>query len=195
MQNIDDIIVREEKKSDYEYPTPGMVDAICCGIWNVGVQKTEYMGDVKYRNKIVIGFILDQVSEKTGAPMIQYEAVGLSLFEKSKLYQIIKSWTSKTIPDDERPNYDLKPFVGKRATLNLVQNNEYINIGAVLPPQQSNKVELIDPFNGETHPFVRKMLEKSAQAVLEKEAIEANKKVNLSEIKPLDSDKNKKAPF
>lgn len=195
MQNINDITVRQENKMDYELPKPGMVNAICCGIWNIGLQRVEYMGNVKYRKKIALGFILDQKSSKTGLPIIQYETAVLSLFDKSKLYGIIQSWTSKSIPEEDRPNYDLTPFVGKRATLNLVQDNEYVNIDAVLPAQESNKVEMVDLFDGEVHPFVKKMLEKSTQAALEKEALEKNEHVNLSDIKPSKSEESEKAPF
>lgn len=191
MHNINNITVTmNEKANDYEKPTAGMVDAICCGIWNVGLQKVEYkkLGVVKYQEQIAIGFILSQLSERTGLPMLQYETYGLSLFEKSKLYKMIQSWTSKNIDEKDKGNYDLSPFVGKKATLNLIQNNEYINIGAVLPAQESNKVELVELYDSGIHPYVQKKLDRSEQAVLEKQAEE----INVSEIKPLESEK---APF
>lgn len=139
MTNFDDLIYSEEKK--YDVIEVGMQDAVCCGIWKVGNQKTEYQGEIKYPDKLIIGFELGQLSSK-GGPMLKLEMYTNSLFPKSNLCQHIEEWTSKKITDEDRLHYDLRALIGKKATLNIVANENWRNIRSILPPNKSNNLEI-----------------------------------------------------
>lgn len=182
--DFDNLVITTEKKT-FEKPKAGLQNAICVGVWNVGRQKIEFQNEVKFKDQIIIGFELEQRSTDRDEPMLHLEKYNMSLHEKSKLAPVVESWFSKKLNDSERYNYDLRTLIGKRATLNLIENGDYINISTVLPPQESNKLESENVLKGEVPNFVKVMREKAVQENSVEEP-----KIDISEIKPVE-----KAPF
>lgn len=182
--DFDNLIIKQEKKL-YEKPKPGLQNGICIGVWNVGRQKIEFQNEIKFKEQIIIGFELEQRNEERDEPLLHLEKYNMSLHEKSKLSPIIESWLSKKLTDNERYYYDLKTLIGKRATINFIENGEYINISTILPAQESNKLESQNVLQGEIPKFVQVMRDKSI-----KEDQSEETKVDISEIKPVE-----KAPF
>jgi hypothetical protein len=175
--NFDNLIVKQETR-EYEKIKPGLINAICVGVWNIGKQKIEFQGEVKFKTQVIIGFEVQQRHSEKDEPMLQLSKFNMSLHEKSKLGPMIESWFSKKLTDSERYNYDLKQIIGKKCTLNLIENGNYINIATILPPQESNKLVSEDVLKGELPNFVKTMREK---AVKEDE----QPSVNVDEIVPV----------
>lgn len=175
--DFDNLIVTAKKK-EYETIKPGLINAICVGVWNVGIQKSEYNEEVKFNEKIVIGFEVEQRDSVNNLQLLHLESFTMSLHPKSKLGPMIESWFSKKLTDKERYNYDLTQIVGKRCTLNLIENGTWINIATILPAQESNKLESMDVLKGEVPTRVKNL---RAKAVIEDE----QPSVNVDEIVPV----------
>lgn len=175
--DFDNLVVKQETR-EYEKIKPGLINAICVGVWNIGKQKIEFQGEVKFKTQVIIGFEVQQRHSEKDEPMLQLSKFNMSLHEKSKLGPMVESWFSKKLTDSERYNYDLKQIIGKKCTLNLIENGNYINIATILPPQESNKLVSEDVLKGELPNFVKTMREK---AVIEDE----QPSVNVDEIVPV----------
>ncbi len=160
--DFDNLIVKQEKR-EFEKIKPGLINAICVGVWNIGKQKIEFQGEVKLKQQIIIGFEVQQRHSEKDEPMLQLSKFNMSLHEKSKLGPMIESWFSKTLSDSERYNYDLKQIVGKKCTLNLIENGTWINIATILPAQESNKLVSENVLKGELPNFVKTMREKAVK--------------------------------
>jgi len=194
--NFDNLIVKQETR-EYEKIKPGLINAICVGVWNIGKQKIEFQGEVKFKTQVIIGFEVQQRHSEKDEPMLQLSKFNMSLHEKSKLGPMIESWFSKKLTDSERYNYDLKQIIGKKCTLNLIENGNYINIATILPPQESNKLVSEDVLKGELPNFVKTMREKAVKEdeqtsvnvdeivpVLPKKEVKKKEQVELSEKTP-----------
>lgn len=191
--NFDNLVVTQEKR-EFEKIKPGLINAICVGVWNIGKQKIEFQGEVKFKTQVIIGFEVQQRHSEKDEPMLQLSKFNMSLHEKSNLGPMIESWFSKKLTNSERYNYDLKQIIGKKCTLNLIENGEYINIATILPPQESNKLVSEDVLKGELPNFVKIMREKAVKEdeqpsidvdkivpVLPKKEAKKKKQVELSE--------------
>lgn len=195
--DFDNLVVTQQKK-EYEKINPGLHNAICVGIWNVGKQKIEFNGEVKYKQQVIFGFEVEQRNSETNEQMLHLEKYNMSLHEKSRLAPLIESWTNQKLKDNERYNFDLSNFVGKKATLNLIENGNYTNISAILAAQDTNKMKMEDVLKGEVPNFVKTM---RAKAVINDSDQET--KVNINDIKPVEKDTqslqktklDQKAPF
>tara|TARA_R110002020_G_scaffold357043_5_gene569494 strand:+ start:1724 stop:2311 length:588 start_codon:yes stop_codon:yes gene_type:complete len=192
--DFDNLIVTGKKK-EYENIKPGLINAICVGVWNIGVQKSEYNEEVKFNEKIIIGFEVEQRNSVSNLQIFHPEVFTMSLHAKSKLGPMIESWFSKKLTDKERYNYDLKKIVGKRCTLNLIENGTWISIATILPAQESNKLESMDVLKGEVPTRVKNSREK---AVIN----ENEPQINIDDVKPLEdlakkpeAENTEKAPF
>lgn len=194
--NFDNLIVRQEKR-EFEKIKPGLINAICVGVWNIGKQKIEFQGEVKLKQQIIIGFEVQQRHSEKDEPMLQLSKFNMSLHEKSKLGPMIESWFSKTLSDSERYNYDLKQIVGKRCTLNLIENGTWINIATILPAQESNKLASENVLQGEIPNFVKTMREKAVKED-EQPSVNVDEIVAVQpkkEIKKKDSVELSETPF
>ena len=189
--DFDNLVVTQQKK-EYEKINPGMHNAICVGVWNVGPQETKY----GIKNKFVIGFEVEQRYSSTQLQMLHPEVYTMSMHEKSKFAMLYESWIGKKLKDEERYKFNFNECIGKKATLNIVHGDKYVNISAILPPQDSNNIEAEDTLKGETPNIVKSM---RAKAVIN----DQETKVNINDIKPVEKDTqslqktklDQKAPF
>ena len=62
-ENKMSIIAKASEKEFENIPLPeaGTVHAVCCGVWDLGMQESTYNGETKLRHKIVIAWELSQL--------------------------------------------------------------------------------------------------------------------------------------
>lgn len=124
---------------------PGMHLARCYRVVDLGTQKTEWQGQVKHLQKIMIQFEVhgedDQgkplVTSK-GEPMSISKNYTLSLAEKATLRKDLQTWRGRDFTADELRGFELKNILGHWAMLSVAKsmgNNgkEYTNIMSVNP--------------------------------------------------------------
>lgn len=168
--DFDNLVVMDKKK-EYEKIKPGLHNAICVGVWNIGPHKSEY----GIKNKFMIGFEVEQRNTQTNEQMLHLDIYTMSVHKKSKFGMLYESWIGQRLKDEDRSKFNFSQCVGKKATLNIIHNEKYVNISAILPAQDGNSIKLEDVLKGEIPSFVKTM---RAKAVIEDE----QPSVNVDEI-------------
>jgi hypothetical protein len=139
---------------------PGMHLARCYRIIDLGTQKSEYQGQVKYLQKVMLQFEVHGEDEKgkalvtsKGDPLSISKNYTLSLAEKATLRLDLQTWRGVAFTPDQLRGFELKNILGHWAMLSVAKsigNNgkEYTNIMSVNPvPQAIKKAGLPDGVN------------------------------------------------
>ena len=139
------LLAKNESKG-FEKPTPGMHDAICVFVEDIGTHTVKTQWGDKKQHKIVICWEIDELiksGEYTNRPFMLSRRYTFTLFEKGNLSKTLESWFAKKISDEVRKTgFDLEKLIGKRCTLNLIESDDgqYVNVENVLPPNVANKL-------------------------------------------------------
>jgi len=153
------IIAKDGGKEFAKIPLPeaGTTQAVCCGVWDLGNQKTKYQnedGSDKYQHKIVIAWeiserINEPSSEYNGKPYMMTKTYTLSLGEKANLRRDLESWRGKPFTaEDVKQGFDLEKlygvncFIGIKHETSVKNGNTYANVTAILPlPKGTEKIQ------------------------------------------------------
>lgn len=127
---------------------PGSHVARCYRIVDLGTQKTEYLGQLKYLRKVMFGWELHGddnegkplVTEK-GEPMAIFKNYTLSLNEKANLRLDLQSWRGKPFSDAEANRFDISVVLGQWCMLNVIHrpgkdDKIFANVAGVSPIPQ-----------------------------------------------------------
>lgn len=152
-------IVKAEGGSFTPVP-PGMHLARCYRIVDLGTQKTEYMGAVKYLPKVMLQFEVHSEDEdgsplvtSKGEPMTISKNYTVSLSEKASLRNDLQTWRGRDFTADELRGFELEKILDQWAMISVTKttgNNgkEYTNIANINPvPSNIKKAGLPDPYN------------------------------------------------
>lgn len=130
---------------------PGMHLARCYRIVDLGTQKSEFQGQIKYLQKVMLQFEVHGEDEKgkalvtsKGDPLSISKNYTLSLAEKATLRKDLQTWRGVAFTPDQLRGFELKNVLGHWAMLSVakdVGNNgkEYTNIMSVNPVPVSIK--------------------------------------------------------
>lgn len=155
-----------EDKSNFESVPSGMHLARCYRIIDLGTQKSEYMGQVKYLHKIMLGWEIHGTNDdgtplkmRDGRPFAIFKNYTLSWSEKATLRNDLQSWRGKPFTQEEMRRFDLKTVLNAWCMLNVIERagqdgNMYVNVSGVTPvpamikkgglPEAINKNELFN---------------------------------------------------
>jgi hypothetical protein len=139
---------------------PGMHLARCYRIVDLGTQKSEYQGQVKYLHKAMLQFEVHGEDEKgkplvtsKGDPLSISKNYTLSLAEKATLRNDLQTWRGVAFTPEQLRGFELKNILGHWAMLSVAKsigNNgkEYTNIMSVNPvPMAIKKAGLPEAVN------------------------------------------------
>jgi len=139
---------------------PGMHLARCYRIVDLGTQKSEYQGQVKHLQKVMIQFEVHGEDDNgnalvtaKGEPMSISKNFTLSLSEKATLRIDLQAWRGRDFTADELRGFELKNVLGAWAMITAAKsagNNgkEYTNIISINPvPVAIKKAGLPEGFN------------------------------------------------
>jgi hypothetical protein len=134
--------------------------ARCYRVVDLGTQKSEYLGQVKNLQKIMIQFEVHSEDDNgnalvtsKGEPMTISKNFTLSLAEKATLRKDLVSWRGREFTNDELNGFELKNILGAWAYLSIAKsmgNNgkEYTNIMSINPvPPALKKSGLPNGYN------------------------------------------------
>ena len=163
-------------KTPLPLPESGTTQAVCCAVWDLGLQKTTYMGEEKIQHKVIIAW---EIAEKINAPESEYNGkrymlnkkYTLSLGEKANLRKDLESWRGKKFTAEEVKNgFDLEGLYGINCLLGVEHvpdrtdpSKVYANVTAILPPPKG--YEKMTPERAKDEQPPKWVLEKIAQAV------------------------------
>ena len=135
------ILKEESGASSWENPKPGLHQAVCVYIDDLGMQQTNY-GE-KHQLKLV--FELDQ-QRSDGGPIRMGRKYTATLNEKGALRGDLKSWRGADLTVEEKNEFNLEKLVGAQAQLNIEEFQKQDGtagtaIGAILPPADGQNLE------------------------------------------------------
>jgi len=150
----------EDKGGDFERCPSGMHLARCYRIIDLGTQKSEYMGQVKYLHKVMLGWEIhgsndagEPLKMKDGRPFAIFKNYTLSWSEKANLRLDLQSWRGKQFSQDELRRFDLKTILGVWCMLNIIDRvgtdgKTYTNVNGITPvPSVIKQAGLPAPVN------------------------------------------------
>lgn len=166
----------ESKFAKLPLPEPGTHLAVCCAVWDLGLQKSSYMGEEKIQHKVIIAWEIDQKidapdSEYHGKPYMLNKKYTLSLGDKANLRKDLESWRGKPFTAEElQGGFDIEKLYGINCLLGIKHEADrndaskvYANVTAILPPQKGT--EKILPLRTREEPPPKWVLEKIQQAL------------------------------
>jgi hypothetical protein len=165
-----------DKFAKLPLPEAGTTQAVCCAVWDLGLQKTSYMGEEKTQHKIIIAWEIVQKidapdSEYHGKPYMLNRKYTLSLGEKANLRKDLESWRGRPFTAEElQSGFDVTKLYGANCLLGIKHEPDrndpskvYANVTAILPPMKG--AEKIEPLRARDEAPPKWVQEKQAQAV------------------------------
>lgn len=155
-------------------PEAGTVQAVCCGVWDLGLQKTSYNGKEKLQHKVIIAW---EISETINAPESEYHGkrymlnrrYTLSLAEKATLRHDLEAWRGKPFTSAELEGFDVEVLYGINCLLGVSHKPSadntrvYANVSSILPPIKG--MERMTPERAKDEQPPKWVIELQAQAV------------------------------
>jgi hypothetical protein len=178
-KNMSPIIAKDNSETKFAklpLPEAGTVQAVCCAVWDLGNQKTSYMGKERIQHKIIIAWEISQTidapdSEYHGKPYMLTRKYTLSMGELSNLRKDLEAWRGKPFTAEEvRNGVDLEKLYGVNCYIGIKHEPDrndaskvYANVTAILPLPKG--VQSIKPVRAHDEAPPKWVIEKQAQAV------------------------------
>lgn len=99
---------------------PGIYEAVCFGLIDIGTQHGEYQGQEKVRHQVIMKFELleEHYNDDTGTHRMQFaQFYTLSLHEKAMLRKHLIGWRGREFTAEELKGFELKNILGKNCLL------------------------------------------------------------------------------
>ena len=164
-----------EKFDTIPLPEPGTVQAVCCGVWDLGLQESTYNGETKLRHKIIIAWELAQLidaptSEYHGKPYMMSKTYTLSLYDNAALKKDLESWRGKPFTHEEiEAGVDVEKLYGVNCMIGVTHvpgykdpSKTFAGVSAILPPVKG--MERLVPVRKQDEQPPKWVVEKQAQA-------------------------------
>ena len=135
----------EDKGGSFETTPVGSHLARCYRIVDVGTQKSEYQGQVKYLHKVMLGWEIHGVNEDgtpikmmDGRSFVMFKNYTLSWSDKATLRIDLQAWRGRPFTAEEMRRFDLKTVLGAWCMLNVIERagqdgKMYVNVANISP--------------------------------------------------------------
>jgi hypothetical protein len=157
----------EDTGESFERCPAGMHLGRCYRIIDLGTQKSEFKGEIKFQHKIMLGWEIHGAKDDgskllmaDGRPFAIFKNYTLSWSEKANLRLDLQSWRGKAFTQEEMRRFDLSTVMGAWCMLNVIDkpsktgNRVYSNVDGITPvptlikqagyPQAVNKNEMFN---------------------------------------------------
>jgi hypothetical protein len=153
------LIAKESGGGTFTPVPPGMYLARCYRIVDLGTQKSEYLGQVKNLQKVMLQFEVHGEDDEgkpllttKNEPMSISKNFTLSLAEKATLRKDLQTWRGKEFTADELKGFQLDNVLGAWAMIAITKamgNNgkEYTNIANINSVPKAMKASLPEGHN------------------------------------------------
>ena len=154
------LIAKDSGGGNFTPVAPGMHLARCYRIVDLGTQTTDFQGQIKHLQKVMLQFEVHGEDDNgkplvtpKGEPMSISKNFTLSLAEKATLRKDLQAWRGREFTADELRGFELKNVLGVWAMITAskaVGNNgkEYTNIVSINPvPVAIKKAGMPQGFN------------------------------------------------
>lgn len=135
----------EDKGGSFESTPVGSHLARCYRIVDLGTQKSEYQGQVKYLHKVMLGWEIHGVNDdgtpikmQDGRPFAMFKNYTLSWSDKATLRIDLQAWRGRPFTAEEMRRFDLKTILGAWCMLNVIERagtdgKMYVNVANISP--------------------------------------------------------------
>lgn len=129
-------------ENDFEKAPAGVHLARCIRLIDLGHQLNKKFGKSQHKIRIYweLPNALMKSGEFAGKPFVVTRLYTLSLSEKSDLRTDLKSWRGREFTPQELAGFDLNNIVDKCCLLNIVHNDDFANIAAIMPVLQGTPI-------------------------------------------------------
>ena len=154
------LIAKDSGGGSFTPVAPGMHLARCYRIVDMGTQKTDFQGQVKHLQKVMLQFEVHGEDEDgkplvtaKGEPMSISKNFTLSLAEKATLRLDLQAWRGRPFTADELRGFELKNVLGVWAMITAARalgknGKEFTNIVSINPvPVTIKRAGLPEGFN------------------------------------------------
>ena len=154
------LIAKDSGGGSFTPVAPGMHLARCYRIVDMGTQKTDFQGQVKHLQKVMLQFEVHGEDEDgkplvtaKGEPMSISKNFTLSLAEKATLRLDLQAWRGRPFTADELRGFELKNVLGVWAMITAAKalgknGKEFTNIVSINPvPVTIKRAGLPEGFN------------------------------------------------
>ncbi len=103
-------------------PQPGMVQAVCYDIWNLGRQRVMYQGSPQIKPQVIIAFEVDELMKDgnyAGKRFTIQRTFTAKVSDKAKVWPFLESWKGQKMSVDERKKFDFDSLVGTNCVINI----------------------------------------------------------------------------
>ena len=120
------IIAKEGANFEFRQIAPGSYPARCVRVIDLGTHEAEYMGEMKEKREVMLGFEFPTEMEtfdenKWPQPFFSSKYFTLSLAEKANLRKFLENWRGKWFTADELQGFDLSNLVGIPALISIIE--------------------------------------------------------------------------
>ena len=138
-------LIVEDTGGSFESTPVGSHLARCYRIVDLGTQKSEYQGQVKYLHKVMLGWEIHGVNDdgspikmKDGRPFAMFKNYTLSWSDKATLRIDLQAWRGRPFTAEEMRRFDLKTVLGAWCMLNVIERlgndgKMYVNVANISP--------------------------------------------------------------
>lgn len=153
-----------EKTNTFENCPAGVHLARCYRIVDLGTQRSQYAGQVKFLHKIMVSWEVHVIDEDTGQPVLTKKSEPFGIFknynlswdERASLRLDLQSWRGKPFTQEEMRRFDLKNVLGAYCMINVIHKSGesgdvFANVSDIMPvPSLVKQKGLPAPHNANT---------------------------------------------
>jgi len=130
------IIAKAKELKSFQNPPVGNHQAVCCGVWDLGLQNIKWQEQEKTVHQVCIGWELEEIND-SGKRFVVYRKYTLTLHEKGSLCKDLTSWRGRPFTEEEKDGFDVEVLIGVNCLLNIIHsqsgNKTFANIAGVSP--------------------------------------------------------------
>ena len=120
----------KKTSGDFEKIPPGLHQAVCVGVYGLGLQKIIWKEEIKIQPKVRLVWELKK-KDSNGNPFFLSKTYTLSLGDKANLFKDLKDWRGKAFTAEELEAFEVKNVEGANCMLNIIHEGDYANISSI----------------------------------------------------------------
>jgi hypothetical protein len=128
---------RSSSSSSFVPCPPGLHQAVCVDVIDMGVIEVTYAGKTKRQHKVRLAWQIADLNPEDGKRYLAQRRYTLSLDDKASLRKDLESWRGKPFTLDELNGFDLEVLIGVNCQINVAHENKngetYANVTAIVP--------------------------------------------------------------
>lgn len=129
-------IIAKQGSGTFTPCPPGLHQAVCVDVVDMGMIKTTYNGKSKEQHKVRLVWQIDEEMDD-GRPYTAQRRYTCSLDKKASLRRDLESWRGRPFTGDELNGFDLEVLIGINCQINVVHETRdgdtYANVTTIVP--------------------------------------------------------------